>query len=243
MKKIINFWKDKKIYVILLLISLLIIKIPQEEPKFVFWILAGICLCSIFDVLINKIFLKKEIFPTSAMISGLIVSGIIDYRQSWLILIIFSILPIISKHLIKFNKRHIFNPAVFALFVATLFKISLTWTIESNIFLIILFGIYFVYRYKKIFHVLGFLIFFTGLFAIYKVNSLGFISWFFLLIMLIEPKTSGYGILRGFIFGSLIGVFAFLIFNYMPTYDAFIASLFAVNLANPVFDKIFDSES
>lgn len=235
----INFWKDKKTFVIVLLTALFIIKIPKEEARFVLWVMAGTCLCSILDVLINNLYLKRKIFPSSAIISGLIVSGILDYRQPWFILLIFSILPIISKHIIKFNKRHIFNPANFALFIATIFKIPLTWTIESNIFIIVLFGIYFVYSYKKFFHIFGFLIFFTGLFAISKVNPLGLISWFFLFIMLIEPKTSGYGFLRGFIFGSIAGISAFLILKYIPAYDAFVSSLFIVNLSNPILEKVF----
>ncbi len=235
----INFWKDRKTFVIILLTTLFIIKIPKEEARFVLWVLAGTCLCSILDVLINNLYLKRKIFPSSAIISGLIVSGILDYRQPWFILLIFSVLPVISKHVIKFNKKHIFNPANFALFIATIFKIPLTWTIESNIFLIVLFGIYFVYSYKKFFHILGFLIFFAGLFAISKINPLGPINWFFLFIMLIEPKTSGYGLLRGLIFGSIAGISAFLILKYIPAYDVFVSSLFIVNLFNPILEKVF----
>lgn len=154
-------------------------------------------------------------------------------------MIIFSLLAILSKYFIRFNKKHIFNPANFALFIATLFRIPLSWNIESNIFLIITFGIYFSYFYKKFSHILGFLISFIGLYTgIFKLNPLTMISWFFLFIMLIEPKTSGYGLLRGFIFGSVAGIVSFLTFRFMPTYDPFVPCLFIANFTKPFLEKI-----
>lgn len=234
----IEFLRNKKNLVIFLLSILFVIKIPQEGARFAFWIIAGVFFCSTFDFLINRLFLKRKIFPNSAIISGFIVSGILDYRQPWFILVIFSALPIISKHIIKFNHKHIFNPANFSLFIATLFRIPLTWNTESSIFLIIIFGIYFSHSYKKFSHILGFLIFFIGLFAIFGINAAGLISWFFLFIMLVEPKTSGYGTLRGFIFGGIAGIASFLIFKYIPSYDPFVSSLFFANLSRPVLEKI-----
>ncbi len=235
----IRSFKDKKNLVILLLSALFVIKIPREGSRFAFWLLAGAFFCFAFDFLINKLFLKKKIFPNSAIISGFIVSGILDYRQPWFILAIFCLLAIISKHVIKFNNRHIFNPANFSLFIASaFFKIPLTWGIESNILLIIILGIYLAYSYKKISHILGFLVFFIALFAISKTNAVGLISCFFLFIMLPEPKTSGYGILRGFIFGSIAGTACFLMFRVMPGIDPFVPCLFIANLSKPIIEKI-----
>jgi Na+-transporting NADH:ubiquinone oxidoreductase subunit NqrB len=233
-----GFFKDKKNIVILLLCVLFVIKIPKEGDRFALWIMAGVFLCASLDYIINRTFFKRKIFPNSAIISGFILSGILDYQQPWFILVIFSVLPIISKHLIKFNEKHIFNPANFALFFATIFKLPLTWNIESNIFLIIIFGIYLAYSYKKISHILGFLLFFTGLFTISKINPLTLISWFFVFIMLPEPKTSGFGALRGFIFGSIAGIACFSCFKFMPRMDPFVWSLFIANLARFVLEKI-----
>lgn len=234
----IKFLKDKKNLVIVLLSILFILKSTIENFRFIFWVLEGIFLCSLFDFLINNIFYKKKLFPNSAVISGFIVSGIIDYRQPWFVLVIFSALAILSKHIVRFEHKHFLNPANFALFIATLFKIPLAWNIESNRLLIIICGLYFAYSYKKFSHILGFLLLFTGLFTISKINPLGMISWFFIFVMLIEPKSSGYGILRGFIFGGIAGIASFIMFKYLPGYDAFISSLFIANLFNPVLEKI-----
>lgn len=233
----IKFLKDRKNLVIILLGLLFSIKATQEGFRFAIWVISGVLLCSALDLLINNLFFKKVIFPNSAIISGFIVSGILDYRQPWFTLAIFSTLAILSKHVIRFKHKHIFNPANFSLFMATLFKIPLAWNIESNIFLIIIFGLYLTYAYKKVPHILGFFSLFIILFIISGINPFGIISWFFLFIMLIEPKTSGYGMLRGLIFGSIAGIASFLIFRFMPRYDMFASSLFLANLFNPALEK------
>src|SRR3989338_7407107 len=227
--------EDKKNLVILLLSILFIIKIFIEGARFASWVLAGVFFCFALNFALNYI-LKKRHFPNSAIISGFIVSGILDCYQPWLVLFIFCSLAILSKQIIRFQGRHIFNPANFGLFCATLFKMPFTWNIESNIPLIIIFGLYFAYAYKKFPHILGFLGLFMGLSIIFRLHPA--ISWFFVFIMLIEPKTSGYGRIRGLIFGGISGVIAFLIFKSAIPFDPFISSLFVANLFNPALDKI-----
>lgn len=234
----IKLFEDKKNIVILLLAILFIIKTTIEGSGFALWVLAGVSITAFSDFLLNKILLKKNIFPNSAIISAFIVLGIMDYLQPWYILLVFSVLPVISKHIIRFRKKHIFNPANFALFIATAFGIPLYWNLEANIPLIIIFGLYFAYTFKKLPHILGFLIFFSLPLALFKINPLSLIGWFFIFIMLIEPKTSGYGNLRGLVFGSICGLGAFLMIKYAHGYDAFVCALFIANLFNPLLEKI-----
>lgn len=233
-----RFLRDKKNLVILLLSILFLMGIPHGGIQFVLWMFTGIIVASSCDFLINKYLLKQKIFPKSAIISGFIVSGILDYRQPFFVLIVFSVLAIVSKYIIRFKGRHIFNPANFGLFVASIFKIPLTWNIESNIYLIIPIGIYIAYLIKKLPHIFGFLIFFTGLFASQGMNPLMLVSWFFVFIMLIEPKTSGFGNLRGFVFGSIAGIASFGIYKLAPQYDLFIGALFVANVFNPLLERI-----
>ncbi len=235
MKKILN---DKRNLVIALFFILLFIKSFQTDFLFIIWVLAGAFITCFADMFLVKILKKKYTFPKSAIISGVIVAGILDYHQTWFVLVIFSLVSIFSKYLIKYNSRHIFNPANFSLAIATLCGLPLTWNIEANIYIIIACGIYIAYTLKKMPHLCGFLVFFAGLFAVQGVNPLLLISWLFIFVMLIEPKTSGYGILRGFIFGSISGVSAFLIFKFFPQYDLFIISLFIANLFNILLEKI-----
>ena len=229
---------DKRNLIIVLLSILFIIKIPQGGVCFILWVLGGIIIAAASDILITRVLLRQKLIPKSAVISGFIVSGILDYHQPWFILAIFSILAILSKHSIRFKGRHIFNPANFGLFTAALFGIPLTWSIESNIYIIIAVGIYIACSIRKLPHVAGFLIFFTGLFATQGGNPFLLISWFFIFVMLIEPKTSGFGNLRGFIFGSIAGMASFLIYKFLPQYDFFVGSLFIANMFNPLLEKI-----
>lgn len=231
--------KEKKNTVILLLGILCLIRTTQAPTRLLVWVAVGVLLCSFADYLINSLFLKKSIVPQSAIISGFIVSGIIDYRQPWVVLVVFCLLAIISKHIIKIRRAHIFNPANFALFMASLFKIPLTWSIESNIYLIIIVGLYLAYSYKKIAHVLGYLIAFGFLFSILmKGNPLLIVSWFFVFIMLIEPKTSGYGTGKGFIFGAIAGIASACFLKFFPQYDFYVGSLFLANLSRPLIEKV-----
>lgn len=233
-----RFLADKKNILMVLLSALLIIKIPQGGIRFIVWVMAGAVIAAGGDLFIKRFCLKRKMFPKSAVISGLIISGIIDYRQPWFILAIFTLLAIISKYIIRVERKHIFNPANFGLFMASLFQIPLTWSIESSIYIIIPIGIYIAYLIKKLPHVIGFFIFFSGLFALQGINPLTLISWFFLFIMLIEPKTSGFGLKRGFIFGGIAGMSSFLIFKFLPQVDIFIGSLIIANIIKPVLEKI-----
>lgn len=232
MAKLISLINNKKNQVILLLTALFALRIPSGGMRFVIWIAGGILICVMLDVFLNKMLRKKSIPIQSAVISGFIVSGILDYSLSWYVLVIFSAVAIISKYILKINKKHVFNPANFALFVAALCKQPLTWNIESNIYFIIVAGIYLAISLKKWPHVLGFLLVFSGAFYFSGINPLNMVSWFFIFIMLIEPKTSGFGTWRGLMFGSLAGLTSFAMFKFMPQLDIFVTSLVVANTFN-----------
>lgn len=235
MKKLLA---DKRNVVIFLLGILYLVMIPQESLRFTFWIIFGVFVCSSLDYLIKLLFFNKKIIPKSAIITGIIIAGVIDYNQSLLLLAIISSLAIISKYTLQFRRTRIFNPANFALFFAILFKVPLSWHIEANILLIIIVGLYLVHKLKKIPHIISFLIVFMGLFLLIGVNPVSFLSWFFVFIMLIEPKSSGYGLIRGISFGAIAAGGAFITFQFFPGVDVFIFGLFIANLFNPALNFI-----
>ena len=197
-------------------------------------------LCSGFDILINKLFLKRTIFPKSAIITGFILSGILDRGQPLVILAALCLVAVGSKYVLRVKGKHIFNPANIGLFVAVALQLPLVWTIESNIYLIMIVGLYLAYSYKKIPHIVGFLVVFIVFFGLLeRSNPLQVLSWFFLFVMLIEPKTSGYGLWRGSAFGGIAGFVSVLAFHFLPNMDPFVSSLFVANLCNPVLDRFF----
>ena len=147
-------------------------------------------------------------------------------------------LAIISKHLLRVNGKHIFNPANLGLFAVVVFGQPLTWQIEANSTIIIIVGLYLAYSLKKIPHIAGFGLFFCVLFGLSGLNPSGLVSWFFVFIMLIEPKTSGFGNLRGLAFGGIAAVGSFLVYSFIPRIDLYVGGLFLANLFNPLLDKI-----
>lgn len=233
-----KFFADKKAIVILLLSALTLIKSAQESFAFLLASVITVFTCAAADILINRIFFKKRISANSAIISGLIIAGVTDYRLPWHTLILLAGTAIASKYLIRYKHRHIFNPAGFAIFIAILLKVPLLWNIESNIPLIIIAGIYLAYAFKKLFHVVGFLIIFSLGFFILGERPFSLISWFFLFIMLIEPKTSGYGRLKGFTFGGIAAFLSCLFYKFLPGYDFFISPLLIANASLIFLDKI-----
>jgi len=230
--------RDKRNIVILFLSALSIIAVAQEGLSLIVWVLGGVIACSLLDILINRLFFRRKILPKSAIITGFILAGILDYHQSWLTLLSLCLVAIGSKYILRFRKKHIFNPANFALFLAVILKLPLTWQIEANIYLIIIVGVYLAYSFKKLPHIFGFLLFFGGLFLVGKINPLNLISWFFLFIMLIEPKTSGYGLVPGFAFGAIAGATSFLVYKFALGLDLFICALIIANLFKTVSDII-----
>lgn len=237
MRLVENLFKDKRNIVILLLLGLSSLAVPKQGWNFLVWVLFGAFAAALYDFSIYALFYKKIIFPKSAIVSGLIVAGIINNYAGLFTLLFFCFLAIVSKHVIKINNHHIFNPANFGLFFATLFGVPFTWNIEANIYLIIITGIYLAHTFKKLLHVISFLAFFITLFLFKTENPLMIINWFFIFVMLIEPKTSGAGSARGFIFGALTAIFAFIVFNFFPKYDFFICGLFFANLCMPLFKR------
>lgn len=229
----------KKTTILLLLIGILtVIAVSQENARFAGWMLMGAALSCAAEYTVSKLIGKKGIFSTSALVTGLIVAGVIEYHQPFFVLVIFSCLAIISKYTIRFNNKHIFNPANFALFIATLSGVALTWGIESNKFLVIVAGLYIMFAYRRGAVVISFLAAFLLLFSFYKINPVGVISWFFVFIMLIDPKTSPEGARQGVIFGSLVAAVSFIMFKYVPRCDPYVTGLFVAGLASPLIERL-----
>ncbi len=229
--------KNKNTTLIVFIGILTVIAASREHIRFAGWMVAGAALAFIAEYVVTKLISKKGVFSTSALVTGLIVAGIIEYHQPFFVLAIFSCLAIISKYTIRFNNKHIFNPANFALFIATLSGVALTWGIESNKFLVIIAGLYIVFVYRRGAIVLSFLGVFLLLFGFYKINTVGVLSWFFVFVMLIEPKTSPEGTRRGMAFGAVAAVVSFVMFKYIPRCDPYVTALFVAGLLKPFIER------
>ena len=167
--------------------------------------LAGACL---LDVLINLIARRGLIWPSSALISGLIVAFVLGPIEPHAITFAVAALATISKHLLKTRQGHIFNPAALALVLSVpLFGTGQSWwgalANAPALWLILLLagGVFLLERLNKFPLALSFLGIYFGLFAfaglvgparVAEMFRVPFVNAAFFLacFMLTDPPTS-----------------------------------------------------
>ncbi|MBI4894914.1 MAG: hypothetical protein HY831_00325 [Candidatus Aenigmarchaeota archaeon] len=216
-------------------------------------LILAVFLCCVIDILIKKIVLKKDLsFPKSAFITGLIIGSVGLLNFDILYVVIACLIAIGSKHVIRLKGRHIFNPAALGLLVSlVLLSTGETWwattgfllfglTIPLTVFLIfanykadklkiaipaiLLFGIvYFIEGYLKLTFTLN------GI-----LGALAVIPFFFIFIMLSEPKTSPYFAKEQLLFA--LGVVSLgLLLEYMKIFHPMFLALLAGNLVYAIY--------
>lgn len=211
---------------------------------------------TILDLFIEHFKSKKNrtegsiFFPQSALISGLFIGGLLTQNLKWYIYVLAGIIAILSKHLIKFQQKHIFNPANFGvLLVSIIFGVQHTWWISSPLLLVLIFGIFIIWRLKRFDLTLSFLI------SYYVANSIielsqgaqfseiyytiinGGIIYFFSMYMLIEPRTHPSARRQRVIYGVLVAVL-FIIFRFIiPQHDLPLA-LAVGNVFVPMLNRL-----
>ena len=223
-------------------------------------VLISIATTTLLDYLIESYKLKKSrmqnsilhstFFPQSALISGLFVGGLLTQNLQWHIYILAGIIAILSKHLIKIQQKHIFNPANFGvLIVSILFGVSHTWWISSPLLLMLIFGIFIIWRMRRFDLTISFLV------SYYFINSIiellkgaqfsdisytiinGGIIYFFSMFMLIEPRTHPSARNQRIVYGVLVAVL-FIIFRfYIPQHDLTLA-LAIGNVIVPILELL-----
>ncbi len=171
-------------------------------------------------------------FPQSALISGLFIGGLLTQNLEWYIYILAGVIAILSKHLIKIQQKHIFNPANFGvLLVSIIFGVSHTWWISSPLILVVIFGIFVIWRLRRFDLTISFLA------SYYMLNSLielyggstffdifytiinGGVIYFFSMFMLIEPRTHPTALKQRIVYGVLVAILFVILHFYIPQHD------------------------
>ena len=194
---------------------------------------------TILDILIEYFKSKTFVFPQSALISGLLMGGLLTQDLKWYIYVLAGIIAIASKHMIRFNQKHVFNPANLGVLLVSIFLgASHSWWISSPIILVLVFGIFIVWRLKRFDLTLIFLIGYyllNSVVELLKSNSFndiystiinGGIIYFFSMYMLIEPKTNPSQRKQRIVYGIFVAIL-FVIFSQYPFfYKSAIATFF-----------------
>ena len=212
-------------------------------------VLIAVFTTTILDSAISYYKTKQWEFPQSAFISGLFIGGLLVQGLRWYIYPIAGIIAILSKHLIKIKGKHIFNPAnIGVLAVSVFFGVSHNWWISSPLVLVLLFGIFIIWRLRRFDLTLSFL------FSYYLVNSVIELSkgvqysdiyltifngsiCFFSMFMLIEPKTNPSGKKQRIAYGILVALFLIVLHIKIPKHDLPLA-LAIGNIFVPILNRI-----
>ena len=196
------------------------------------------------DSFITYLKTKKLIITEGSIVSGLIIGYVLSSSQAWWMIALASVLAISSKHLIRFKSRHFFNPAGFGILMAVfLLGASTEWKGAYLWYIIIPFGIYFSFKIRRLELIAGYfiasLILFGGQALIQKVNILdifGYLNYFFIFIMLIEPMTTPVYKAGKIIFGLGSGALIFVLYLFGIKEAELLALLF-FNLSTPLLNK------
>jgi Na+-translocating ferredoxin:NAD+ oxidoreductase RnfD subunit len=219
--------------------------VRDKDPAFIIATLIAVAAAAACDAVIGFFKNKKFVITESSLISGLIIGYVLASDSPWWVFVFASAAAILSKHLLRTPRKHIFNPAAFGIFASILlFSSSTQWRGTYSWYIIVPAGLYFVYKIRKLELLGGYafasLTLFAGQALIQHVplqNIAGYFNYFFIFIMLIEPQTTPIKPRGKVIFGIGVGALIFILTGWGVRFDAELASLLALNLATPVLNK------
>lgn len=189
---------------------------------------------------------KKFVITDSSVISGLIIGYVLSTAQPLWIFMVASISAIISKYIICIDKKHLFNPAAFGIFsVIVLFDSATQWKGTDLWYILIPAGVYFISKIRKIEIVIGYIIASSILFGTQALiqrapllDALIYQNWFFIFIMLIEPKTTPVSRNGKLIFGAAVAALIFILDMNHVKFDAELCGLLTLNIFSPLLNKL-----
>jgi Na+-translocating ferredoxin:NAD+ oxidoreductase RnfD subunit len=208
------------------------------SPHLLLYFGLTISLAVFVDYLLVRARKIKPFFFSAAAVSGSIIALLNSPGRSGLEVFMIVVLAIASKHFLKLNGRHIFNPAAFGLFFGSLlFKNPVAWWgIASNqwLMLILLFltGYVSIFRSRKGFLILSFFIVYNLLVFFFNsyINLLDPVVIFFALVMLPEPMTTPNRPNRQIVFGIVAAALTMILSRIGFISDILLGPLLLSNL-------------
>ncbi|MEW6076055.1 MAG: RnfABCDGE type electron transport complex subunit D [Candidatus Omnitrophota bacterium] len=194
------------------------------------------------------LFLKKKTFrlTESSVITGLIIGYVLSSDAGWLRFFLAALLAILSKQLIRYRNTHIFNPAAFGIFLTLiLFNASTQWKGTYSWYILAPFGLYFAHKIRKMEVIIGYAAVALGLFGaqaviqkVPLVSIFGYLSYFFIFIMVIEPKTTPVTTAGKLVFGAGVAFLVFILTELGARFDVELFGLLGMNAAVPALNHL-----
>jgi Na+-translocating ferredoxin:NAD+ oxidoreductase RnfD subunit len=221
-----------------------------RDPDFA--MITGFFLAILFSVFFEGAFLyfKTEKFQVtdSAITSGLIIGYVLSTGSPWWMFLSVAAFAVGLKHILRFHGKNLLNPAALGIFLAVLLlKGTTEWKGSYDWYVLIPAGLYIIHKIKKM-EILG------GYFAISLLlfipqalaqgssllNIPGYFNFFFIFIMLIEPKTTPATRWPKIVFGAGAALLVFLLTEWGFRYEPELFALLVLNALVPLLNKIPD---
>ena len=238
--------KSIKAQLIVYLICLAVF-LAVKDKSAVFLLTCGLAVFSALCVESVTLYFRTKSWKIteSSIITGLIIGFVLTSEQPWWMFLVAAILAILSKYLIVFKKKHIFNPAAFGiLLMIILCGASTQWKGTYLWYILVPGGIYFAQKVGKLKIIISYFLVSLVLFgtqAILQKNSLvnilGYLSYFYIFVMVIEPKTAPIKSKAQIIFGAGIAILIFILTEFGAKFDVELFSLLVLNLAILLMNK------
>lgn len=226
--------------VIVFLLSLYFLGAFKFGLQKVLWqVIPAVCATLATDAILKYVKFRRWVFSLSALISGLIIGLVAQFGEKVWVLVFIAITAMVIKFFIRWDGKHIFNPAASGLMAGLVFSSYPSWWVGGNNLWIFLIWIpILLIKQRRWAPILAFLlplVIFNGLTILISVTMLFFIS-----VMLIEPKTSPFDTKIGLFYG-LIVVSVYLLSNFVPAavggFDPLIVALLIGNLGARLLQK------
>lgn len=219
-----------------------------KEPRLA--LLTGFFWAILFSVLIEGIFLllktKKFQITDSALTSGFIIGYVLAAESPWWMFLVVAAFTVGLKRFLRFHGKNLLNPAALGIFLAVLLLKGFTeWKGAYEWYILIPAGLYIVNKIKKTEVVWGYFGMSLALFipqALAQGASLldipGYFNYFFIFIMLIEPKTTPPTRWPKVAFGAGVALLVFLLTEWGFRYEPELFALLVLNALVPFINKI-----
>lgn len=249
-----EFMRTAKGYILIALIVLVLVAAPSAGFANVLpQVFLATATASLLDFFILRKRLNKWVFPSSGLISGLIIALVLAPRQPWYVPLTLGLIATSSKYILRTPRGSLFNPAAFALFASTLLFSALhSWwggLLSLSILflpLILIAGFMVINKVNKFPQVLAFMAVYFSLFILTSLLAPAQAvqafraTLFFVSFMLTEPMTSPEAYREQFFFGVIVAAVSFISFFATST-PAFLLAGLLIGNASTILLRKFSS--
>lgn len=251
MLSILNIPKVQLVLILLALYATAAVKFPNVNTLFLLFVCVGFN--ATFDLLFTFIRRRTFFTPFAAVVTGLIMTLIIDRSSTWFYIATAAAIAMGIKNFVIIDGRHIFNPAASGLFFSgLLFNQYVSWwgvsfqtisqiNLTNIIFFLILIlpAIISFFRFKKYYSILAY-IFSSTVISQLLISDFSFKTipqtildpsiLFFATVMLPEPMTSPTNYKKQIIYGMMVAVIPFVFTIPLVSSDPLLLALLLGNL-------------